>query len=119
MNRINKKNNTRLRRKKSVRKNLSGTADRPRISVFRSNKYIYVQAIDDVSRVTLVGLSERNVKIDNKLSKVEKANQIGESFGKLMKEKKIDQAVFDRSGYRYHGRVKALADGVRNSGIKF
>lgn len=119
MNRINKKNNSRIRRKKSVRKLISGTQDKPRISVFRSNKYISVQAIDDVKRVTLLGLSERNTKLPKDSTKTERAMLVGENFGKLMSEKKIEAAVFDRSGYRYHGRVKALADGIRKAGIKF
>lgn len=98
---------------------ISGTQDKPRLSVFRSNKYISVQAIDDVKRVTLLGLSEKVIKAPKSSTKVERANLVGKAFGKLMRERNIEIAVFDRSGYKYHGRVKALAEGIRDAGIKF
>lgn len=105
---------SRIRRKKTVRKKISGTADRPRVSVFRSNKHIYVQAIDDVAGVTLVALADTKVKGD----KTERSLSVGEQVGELLKKKKISSAVFDRNGYKYHGRVKAVAEGLRKSGIK-
>jgi large subunit ribosomal protein L18 len=120
MNKIIKKNITRIRRKKSVRKSITGTAARPRVSVFRSNRYIYAQAIDDVAKITLAGISETNLKNDKvKASgKMDMAMRVGEELGKLLIDKKVAAAVFDRSGFKYHGRVKAVAEGLRKTGLK-
>jgi large subunit ribosomal protein L18 len=105
-----------LRRKKSIRKKVSGTETKPRVAIFRSNKHIYVQAIDDVSAKTLAFGSDKDIKEKGK--PVEVAEKIGELIGSKLKEKKIENAVFDRSGYKYHGKVKAIAEGIRKSGLK-
>lgn len=108
------------RRKSRVRKKVRGTQLRPRLNVYRSNKHIYAQIVDDVSGTTIVAFSS-NIKefsdIDAKKSDV--AKKVGEKIGKLALEKGIDSVVFDRSGYIYHGRIKALADGAREAGLKF
>lgn len=105
------------RRKKKVRAKIFGTEDRPRLSVFRSNKSIYVQVIDDTKGVTLVSLSDK--KLAKKMTKTERARKTGEELAKKAKAKKISKVVFDRGGYRYHGRIKALAEGARKGGLKF
>ena len=109
----------RAKRHIRVRKKVFGTKERPRLSVFRSDKNIYVQVIDDVLGVTLTSASsvERDFKIygGNK----EAAEKVGETIGKRCLEKGIDKVVFDRGGYLYHGRVKALAEKARESGLKF
>lgn len=107
-----------LKRKKSVRKHVRGTSEKPRVSLQRSNKHIYAQVIDDVEKKTIASFSDRNLS-SNKGKKVDLASQVGEELGKLIKSKKIDTIIFDRSGYKYHGRVQALADGIRKAGIKF
>ena len=108
------------RRKSRVRKKVRGTQLRPRLNVYRSNKHIYAQIVDDVSGTTIAAFSS-NIKefsdIDVKKSDV--AKKVGEKIGKLALEKGIDSVVFDRSGYIYHGRIKALADGAREAGLKF
>lgn len=103
--------NQRMLRKKRVKAKLSGTTKRPRISVFRSNKSIYAQLIDDVSGKTLISAS--NLK--NKKS----PKEVGIDLAKKAKEAKITDAVFDKSGYKYHGQVKDLAEGAREGGLKF
>jgi large subunit ribosomal protein L18 len=105
-----------IRRKKSIRKKISGTDVKPRISVFRSNNHIYVQAIDDISAKTLAAGSDKDIK--DKGKPVEVAEKLGELIGSKLKESKIESAVFDRSGYKYHGKVKAIAEGIRKSGLK-
>lgn len=96
-----------------------GTNERPRISVSRSNKYIYAQAIDDVKRVTIVSSSSKTLKKVNDLAtkKTEDAKKVGIALAKLMIEKQIKKAVFDRGEYAYNGRVKALAEGLREAGL--
>lgn len=108
------------RRKKRVRSKVFGTKKRPRLSVFRSNKFIYAQLIDDEEGKTLLTLSEKSLskKLGN-LKKVERAQSVGEEIAKKAKLKKITEVVFDRSSYRYHGRVRALAEGARKGGLKF
>jgi len=106
----------RQRRHKGVRKNVNGTADVPRLNVFRSNKHMYAQLIDDVSGKTLVSTNDAAAK---KGTPTEKAEQVGAELAKVAKAKKISKAVFDRSGYKYHGRVRALAEGARAGGLKF
>ncbi len=108
----------RERRKLHIRKNLYGTSEIPRVSVFRSNRYLYVQLVDDESSKVLFGMSEKKMKSKKDEKPVDRASRLGEKFGEEMAKKKIKNAVFDRSGYKYHGRVKALADGIRKSGIK-
>lgn len=110
------------RRKKihyRIRKKVKGTAQRPRLSVFRSNKYIYCQAIDDVNGLTLAAASSIDSEIDKSLSKIEQAKMVGMLLGKRALERNLEKVVFDRNGYLYHGRVKALADGAREAGMKF
>ncbi len=111
----------RVKIKLRIRKRIKGTAERPRLSVFRSNTQIYVQAIDDVNRVTLVSASSKEKEIASVTGKKksEVATLVGKRIAAVCKEKGIESVVFDRSGYRYHGRVKSLADGAREGGLKF
>lgn len=123
----NKKIETRIRRKKSIRKSVFGTQSRPRLSVFRSNLHIYAQLIDDESGKTMLSASsnEKEVKTagitmpEELKGKTGVAFAVGTILGKKMIENNISGVVFDRNGYLYHGRVKALADGVRKAGVKF
>ena len=106
--------------KASIRKNVSGTAEKPRMSVFRSNKQISVQIIDDTKGVTLAAASSMIKEIAGaKETKTQKAEKVGEQIAKIALEKGISQVVFDRNGFLYHGRVKALADAARKGGLKF
>jgi large subunit ribosomal protein L18 len=107
----------RLRIKRSIRNKISGTAERPRLSVFRSNKAIYAQLIDDTTGKTLVAAS--SAKLDDAKSNIETSKQVGKAIGELALEKGINEVVFDRSGYLYHGKVKSLAEGAREAGLKF
>ncbi len=110
------KNESRLKRHKRVRAKVSGTAECPRLNVFRSNKNIYAQIIDDVTGVTLVSAS--SLDMENGSNK-EAAFKVGEAIAKKAIDKGIDKVVFDRGGYIYHGRVKELAEGARQGGLKF
>lgn len=110
------KEQKRLRIKHRVRNKISGTAARPRMSVFRSNKQIYVQIIDDIAAKTLVSASSLGME---KMPKREQAARVGEIVAKKALEAGITAVVFDRNGYLYHGRVKEIADGARNGGLKF
>jgi large subunit ribosomal protein L18 len=101
---------------KRVRKNINGTAARPRLNVFRSNKSIYVQVIDDVTGHTLASASTKEV---DKGTKTEQANSVGKIVAKKASEMGITSVVFDRGGYLYHGRVKAVAEGAREGGLHF
>ena len=107
----------RVKIKYRVRNKISGTAERPRMSVFRSNKQIYVQLIDDLSGKTLAASS--SLGIAEKLPKKEQAAKVGELIAKKAQEAGITTVVFDRNGYLYHGRVKEVADAARNGGLKF
>lgn len=118
MNSLIHKKNKRIKRIKSIRKHISGTADRPRISVDRSHKHIYAQIVNDETHTTLAAHSDLKLK-DSKAKPVEVAKQVGIELGKVASEKGITKVVFDRRGYKYHGRVKALADGLRESGLEF
>lgn len=110
----------RLRIKRRVRKIVSGTANRPRLSVFRSNAQISVQLIDDKLGKTILSVSSLNKDIaSEKVTKIEKAELVGKSLAEKAKEAGIEFVAFDRNGYLYHGRVKALADAARNGGLKF
>jgi large subunit ribosomal protein L18 len=112
----------RARRHSRVRKNLQGTADRPRLNVFRSLSSIYVQVIDDQSGRTLVAASTVDKELREKLKGLKKADQakmIGQTIAERAKDKGIQAVVFDRGGYRYIGRIKALADGAREGGLQF
>jgi large subunit ribosomal protein L18 len=108
----------RLKIRRGIRKHIYGTATRPRLSVYKSNKAIYAQLIDDVPGNTLVASSSRELG-DQRGANVESARKVGEALAKQALSKGIDTVVFDRSGYIYHGRVKALADGARAQGLKF
>lgn len=112
-----KNNFRRSRIKKSIRNKISGTSESPRLSVFRSNKAIYAQIINDVDGVTLASVS--SLKLENASSKIEVAKQIGINIAEAAKSKGIENVVFDRNGFLYHGRVKALAEGAREGGLKF
>ena len=112
-----KKEETRLRRHLKIRKRLSGTAERPRLVVFRSLAQIYAQVINDDTSKVLASASD--MKMKGKGTKTERAKQVGIEVAKIALEKKIDKVVFDRNGYKYHGRVKALADGAREGGLQF
>ena len=117
-----KKNAARLRRKRSVRKRISGTGSRPRLSVFRSNKHIYAQVIDDVTGTTIASASSQSeairAQVDGK-KKAEVASLVGQAIASTCKEKNVESVVFDRNGYIYHGRVKAVAEGAREGGLIF
>jgi len=103
-----------------IRKKISGTAERPRLAVFRSNKQIYVQVVDDLKGVTLLAVSSREKElVKTGIKKTEQAKIVGKSLAARCKEKGIESVIFDRSGYRYHGRVKSLADAAREGGLKF
>jgi large subunit ribosomal protein L18 len=111
----------RLRRKRSIRKRVNGAPDRPRLSVFRSARHIYAQVIDDTIGKTLVGVSTLSKELRDQvqgLKKREAAEKVGLELAKRCMALQIEQVVFDRSGYRYHGRVSALADGARKGGLK-
>ena len=112
------KNVSRIRRHKRVRKHLSGTSSCPRLCVYRSNKNIEAQIIDDIKKVTLVASSSTSLKLENG-GNVEAAKAVGADIAKKALAKKIKNVVFDRSGYIYHGRVAALADAAREAGLKF
>lgn len=112
-----KKLGKRVRRHLSIRKYLTGVAEKPRLAVFRSSKYIYAQIIDDSCGKTLVSASD--LKMDQKSPKMERATKVGENLAKEALKKNISQVVFDRGGFLYHGRIKKLADGARLGGLKF
>ena len=113
------RNNRRKKIRYRIRKKLQGTAERPRLSVFRSNKEIYCQLIDDVNGLTLVAASSRELTAEANKTKVERSAEVGKLIAKKAQEKNIESVIFDRGGYLYHGRVKALADGAREVGLKF
>ena len=104
------------RRKKRIRAKISGTSECPRLAVFRSLTHIYAQIIDDENSKTLASVSDMKMK---KGTKTETAKEVGLEIAKKAKEMKIGKIVFDRSGYQYHGRVKAVAEGAREGGLKF
>ncbi|CEA15465.1 MAG TPA: 50S ribosomal protein L18 [Fermentimonas caenicola] len=111
------KNERRLKIKTRVRGKVSGSPERPRLSVYRSNKQIYAQVIDDISGTTLASAS--SLKIQDKLPKKEMAAKVGEMIAQNAKEAGIETVAFDRNGYLYHGRIKELADAARKGGLKF
>ena len=118
--RNNKKTYRRYRIKMRIRKVISGTPEKPRLTVFRSNKDIYAQVINDLDGHTLVAASSREKGIsENTATKTDKAKQVGQLIAERAKESGIEQVVFDRNGYLYHGRVKALAEAAREGGLKF
>ena len=109
----------RRRRHVRVRKKVHGTATRPRLAVFRSNRYISAQIIDDEQGVTMAAASSREGKLAKKTLNVETANEVGKLVGSRAKDAGIDEVVFDRGGFAYHGRVAAIADAARNAGLEF
>lgn len=113
LSKVQKRKNVRLR----IRTKISGTAARPRLSIFKSNKAIYCQLIDDVNSVTLAAASSR--ELSTKGTPIEVAKEVGKLLGNKAKENDISIVVFDRGGYIYHGRVKAVAEGAREEGLKF
>ena len=115
----NLKSNRRARIKKRIRKNISGTSTRPRLSVFRSNKQIYAQVIDDVKGVTITSASSHVKDSAQKVNKTDQAKLIGKEIAESASKAGIKEVVFDRIGYLYHGRVKALAESARENGLKF
>jgi large subunit ribosomal protein L18 len=109
----------RARRKLRIRKKISGTTERPRLTVFRSNKQIYAQVIDDITGATLVSVGSTKLEAAAEGNKSDRASKVGEAIAEACIGKGIKQVVFDRNGYIYHGRVKALADGARKGGLEF
>ena len=117
LTKLEKRNRIRMR----IRKKISGTAEKPRIAVFRSNKQIYAQVVDDNKGITILSVSSREKEVAGQtgIKKTEQAKLVGKSLAEKCKEKGIENVVFDRSGYKYHGRVKSLADAAREGGLKF
>ena len=116
------KNSERIKRHKRIRNKISGTPERPRLSVFRSTKHIYAQIIDDVNGVTLVAASTMEKAIAEavkEMTKSEQAKYVGTELGRRALEKGVTTVVFDRSGYLYMGRLEALAEGAREAGLQF
>ena len=113
------KEQRRLRIRRRIRKRLSGTAERPRLTVFRSNKQIYAQLIDDVSGKTLAAASSLKDEAAQSVPKIEQATMVGKAIASQASAAGISEVVFDRSGYLYHGRVKSLAEAAREAGLKF
>jgi len=105
-----------------IRMKVQGTADRPRLAIFRSLKHIYAQAIDDASGRTLASASSKNADVKAKAANggnISAAKQVGEAIGTKLKQAGVEQVVFDRGGFVYHGRIKALAEAAREAGLKF
>ena len=116
------KNKARVKRHLRVRKKINGTTQRPRLSVFRSSKHIYAQLIDDVLGVTVASASTLDKELAGQVSNggnIEAARRIGELIANRAKAKGVEQIVFDRGGYLYHGRIQALADAAREAGLEF
>ncbi|MDY0001613.1 MAG: 50S ribosomal protein L18 [Polyangia bacterium] len=116
------KRNARLRRKRRIRKRMNGSTERPRLSVYRSALHIYAQVIDDESGRTLVGVSSLTKELRDGLAGLKKkqaAAKVGEELARRCKALNIDKVVFDRNGYRFHGRVSALAEAARKAGLQF
>ncbi len=122
MGSLHQKTQARLKRKKRIRKKLTGSADRPRLCVFRSAKHIYAQVIDDSNGQTLAAASSTEKAVRDKSesrNKVADANSVGQMVGQRAMEKGVKKVVFDRNGFLYHGRVKAVSEGAREAGLKF
>ena len=113
------KESRRAKIRKKIRSKISGTAERPRLSIYRSNADIYAQLIDDLNGVTLLAASSRDKDFTRTGNKVEQSKSVGAALAKKAVEKGLSMVVFDRSGYLYHGRVQALAEGAREGGLKF
>lgn len=119
MKKIELKNKRFIQRKNRVRAKISGTPTRPRLSVFRSIRHIYAQLIDDEAGKTLVAVSDKNLKGIEKMNKTNISFLVGEELAKKALAKKIKKAAFDKGAYKFHGRVKALAEGARKGGLEF
>lgn len=119
MAKIQKKIKKRTTRHKRVRAKIFGARIRPRLSVFRSNKHLFMQLIDDAKGMTLVSASDSELKLKGKNKKTVLAQETGELLAKKALEKKIKQVIFDRGGYKYQGRIKAAAEGARKGGLEF
>jgi large subunit ribosomal protein L18 len=122
MSKMNPRMSMRLKRKRRIRKNLNGTGERPRLSVFRSARHIYAQIIDDLNGVTLVAAGTLSPEIRDKLGDLKKkdaAREVGKLLADKAKSKGIAQVVFDRNGFLYHGRIKSLAESCREHGLVF
>ena len=119
MSAASKKLKTRPRIKARIRGNISGTAERPRLSVFRSNKQIYAQIVDDLSGKTIASASSRAIAEAQGIAKVDQAKLVGTKIAEAAKAAGVETVVFDRNGYLYHGRVKNLADAAREGGLQF
>jgi len=113
------KQEKRQKRHKKLRAKIFGTHIKPRLSVFRSAKHIYVQLVDDEKRKTLVSANDLEIKKSKSKGKTTGALELGKLIAKKALEKKIEKVVFDRGGYKYHGRIKAVAEGAREGGLKF
>ena len=119
MNRLEQKRARRVRRRMHIRKTIHGSPERPRMTVFKSSRYLYAQVIDDTKGHTLVSVSNLEKELRGVKSNAAGAEQLGQTLGARLKEKKITKVVFDRNGYPYHGLVKSVAEGARKAGIEF
>jgi large subunit ribosomal protein L18 len=119
MRKLDDKTRRRLKRKASIRKRLNGTATRPRLTVYKSNRRTYVQAVDDATGTTLASASNLEQDLRGAKNVVKELGKLGERIAERLKAKSIEAVVFDRNGYPYHGKVKAVADGARKAGLKF
>jgi len=119
MNRMTIKRVRRARRKQGIRKELLGVPERPRLSVFRSLNHVYAQVIDDLNGKTIASASTRDKGFKDTGAKMNEATAVGKLVAQRAKEKGVSKVVFDRNGYLYHGRIKALADGAREAGLQF
>ncbi len=116
---MKEKQQRRYKRHKRIRTEIKGVKEKPRLCVFKSLNHIYAQIINDDSGKTIVSASDRELKLKVKTNKTAAALEVGKLIAKKSQEKKIEEVVFDRGGYKYHGRVKSLADGAREGGLKF
>jgi len=116
---MKKQREQREKKHKRIRAKISGTKSCPRLSVFRSSRHFEIQLIDDQKGKTLFGINDSKIKIEGKAAKIQKAKELGRLIAEKALAQGIKKAVFDRSGYKYHGRVKAAAEGAREAGLKF
>ncbi len=119
MKKMNEKIRKRVRRKISIRKRIKCSAERPRLTVFKSNRHTYLQAIDDTKGTTIASASNLEKELKTIKNNAKEIGKLGEAMGERLKKKNIGTVTFDRNGFLYHGIVKAVADGVRKAGIKF
>jgi len=117
MKKMVEKARKRMKRKASIRKRVSGSAARPRLSVYKSNRHTYVQAVDDATGVTVAAASNLETELRGGKNRVADMEALGARVAERLKAKNVSAVVFDRNGYRYHGKVKAIADGARKAGI--